>query len=76
MTTDREISFIPYNEDIGSFSKMTNSTVGKINFALNRSKNVNWQNTEITVIIVAHGYLDDWVVRFRKILANAVEKNY
>ena len=54
MTTDRLISFIPYNENraLGGFiliDKITNATVGAglINFALRRANNIHWQAMEV-----------------------------
>ncbi|MDA9165642.1 sulfate adenylyltransferase subunit CysN, partial [Alphaproteobacteria bacterium] len=55
ITTDLNITFTPYKENrtLGGFiliDKMSNSTVGAglINFALRRSNNIHWQNTDIT----------------------------
>jgi len=55
LTTSHDIPFTPYkeNHDLGGFiliDKVSNSTVaaGIINFALRRSQNIHWQNTDIT----------------------------
>ncbi len=55
LTTVNEIPFTPYqeNREMGGFiliDKVSNSTVaaGLINFALRRSQNIHWQNTDIT----------------------------
>ena len=55
LTTVSEIPFKSYQEDreLGGFiliDKISNSTVaaGLINFALRRSQNIHWQNTDIT----------------------------
>ncbi|MDA9994924.1 sulfate adenylyltransferase subunit CysN [Planktomarina temperata] len=54
VTTDRTIPFMPYSEssELGGFiliDKITNATVGigLINFALRRSQNIHWQETNI-----------------------------
>ena len=54
VTTDRSVPFAPYadNRELGGFiliDKMTNGTVGAglIHFALRRSKNIHWQDTEV-----------------------------
>ena len=54
VTTDRSVSFAPYveNRELGGFiliDKMTNGTVGAglIHFALRRSQNIHWQDTEV-----------------------------
>ncbi len=54
VTTDRSVPFAPYvaNRELGGFiliDKMTNGTVGAglINFALRRSQNIYWQDTEV-----------------------------
>ena len=55
LTTVHEIPFTSYqeNRDLGGFiliDKVSNITVaaGMINFALRRSQNIHWQNTDIT----------------------------
>jgi len=55
LTTDQEIPFTSYKEncDLGGFiliDKLSSITVaaGLINFALRRSQNIHWQNTDIT----------------------------
>ena len=55
LTTSHDIPFTPYkeNHDLGGFiliDKVSNITVaaGMINFALRRSQNIHWQNTDIT----------------------------
>ncbi len=55
LTTVQEIPFTSYKEspDLGGFiliDKLSNITVaaGLINFALRRSQNIHWQNTDIT----------------------------
>ncbi len=55
LTTVQEIPFTSYqeNRDLGGFiliDKLSNITVaaGMINFALRRSQNIHWQNTDIT----------------------------
>ncbi len=55
LTTSHEIPFTTYkeNHDLGGFiliDKVSNITVaaGMINFALRRSQNIHWQNTDIT----------------------------
>ncbi len=54
VTTDRSVPFAPYveNRELGGFiliDKMTNGTVGAglIHFALRRSQNIHWQDTEV-----------------------------
>lgn len=54
VTTDRPVPFAPYedNRELGGFilvDKMTNGTVGAglIHFALRRSQNIHWQDTEV-----------------------------
>jgi len=54
LSTDRPLVFEPYadNRDLGGFiliDKLTNATVaaGMLHFALRRSQNVHWQETEI-----------------------------
>ena len=53
ITTDREIPFTPYKQsrDLGGFiliDKITNATIGAglINFALRRSQNIHWQESD------------------------------
>ncbi len=55
LTTSHDIPFTPYkeNHDLGGFiliDKVSNITVaaGMINFALRRSQNIHWQNTDVT----------------------------
>ena len=54
VTTDRSVPFAPYvdNRELGGFiliDKMTNGTVGAglIHFALRRSQNIHWQDTDV-----------------------------
>ena len=55
LTTVHEIPFTSYqeNHDLGGFiliDKLSNNTVaaGMVNFALRRSQNIHWQNTDVT----------------------------
>ena len=57
LTTVHEIPFTSYqeNRELGGFvliDKVSNNTVaaGMINFALRRSQNIHWQNTDITKV--------------------------
>ena len=89
VTTDRPVPFAPYteNRDLGGFiliDKMTNGTVGAglIHFALRRSQNIHWQDTEVDRVRRAEMKSQKPVILWmtglsgagKSAIANAVEK--
>lgn len=89
VTTDRPVPFTPYteNRELGGFiliDKMTNGTVGAglINFALRRSQNIHWQDTEVDRVRRAEMKSQKPVILWmtglsgagKSAIANAVEK--
>jgi len=89
VTTDRPVPFAPYtdNRELGGFiliDKMTNGTVGAglIHFALRRSQNIHWQDTEVDRVRRAEMKSQKPVILWmtglsgagKSAIANAVEK--